>query len=99
MIPNWLRWPRLLVPLLIAGALALLVLCGLLVDSYNTHRSLLEQQAFAMAQSQAFDAARSISQGFSGVMVLASELSADLSSGDNDPRDDSGGGTREAGTQ
>lgn len=82
MIRSWLRWPRLLAVMLVALALVLLVVLAALISSYSNHREQLLQRAFSSAQSQAFDAARTISRSFTEVMTIASTVSIDLTSGD-----------------
>lgn len=82
MIRSWLRWPRLLAVMLVVLAVILGVLLVALIANYNAHRDSLLQQAFSSAQSQAFDASRTISRSFTDVMAIASDLSLDLTSGE-----------------
>ncbi|MAU12022.1 MAG: hypothetical protein CL607_19525 [Anaerolineaceae bacterium] len=82
MMRSWLRWPRLLAVILVTLAVILGVLLVALIAHYNSQRDQLLQQAFSSAQTQAFDAARTISSTFADVMAIASDVSFDLTTGD-----------------
>lgn len=76
-----LSWPRIRSIFLLILLLIALALSAFQTYRYTEIRSRLEQQAFTSARSQAAQASRQISQVFSGLMQIASQISLDLTNG------------------